>query len=280
MNHLPFSLLLAVAFLAAPCNGHSQNFYIAARAGLAIPAFSSDLPVNGYPYTTYAVPAREDIPVKRIGNASHGAGALTSLTVGYWFRKNLGVCIGLDAVLKPQRYTVQTGFGANGEQLVTEQTARKPVFLTAALTLRDEQILKYVVLKAGIVLPLTNKIVTENRSPEGVSYPVRSRSVMQTRFGIGLLGSVNGEFPVTKRLMATAGVTLTALSLWAKESHNEQMIINGTDLTEELSESQKHVVYEKNYNPDAIYGPDQSVYPSYQIPFGSLAFSAGLMIRL
>jgi len=269
-------LSVAILFLLS-FPGTAQRLYVRTSLGYAIPSFNSDLTINGYPYS----PANPNAgggaatQVLQKSRASHGSGFTTSIEAGFWFNKHMSVNLGFTSILKPTVYAGEANFGFAGEQISISQRAKGTNFISITLGLRDEAFMKYAYVNAGVILPVTNKIVTESQSIEGAAYNISSRTVMTTNFGVGLLGSIGIDYPVSKTIAVSAGISLTALSLWAKESEIQSITRDGENIMQDIPKQNKRISYVKDYQPTTSPG-NQTTLPSYQIPFSSFSFRVGL----
>jgi hypothetical protein len=259
----------------------AQKLYIRAVVGYAMPSLNASLVVNGYPYTAqqpgnFLAPAAMNVSEN---HASHGAGVLADVHAGYWFRKNIGVDVGLSYMLKPKHYTVQGGFGLGGAWLDITQYASHPLFASLSLALRDDRLLRHFYINAGALLPLSNKIITESR-PSNSSDTIQtySRTLTKTGFDVGLHATVGYDYPLTKRIAITACLSLNALSAWTKSSRIQAYTIDGSDYLYQIPEEKRQIQYQKNYGVGS--NTSSNVLPAYQVSFSSLSFMIGVSVGL
>jgi hypothetical protein len=273
--------LFAFVLCLSAFQAHAQKLYVRVVAGYSIPSLNSALVINGYPYTSQPPTNRLAPAAMNVskGHASHGAGVLADLHAGYWFQKNIGVDVGLSYIFGPKHYTARGGFGFDRSWLDITQYASHPLFGSLSLALRDDRLLKHFYVNAGILLPLSNKIITESRpSSSNDTIQTYSHTVTKTDFSIGLHGTVGYDYPLTRRIAITACVSLNALSAWAKSSELEAFTINGDDYIEQIPEENRKTEYQRNY--DVQHSTNGTILPAYQLSFSSLSFKIGVSVGL
>ncbi len=270
--------LLILYLLIGTTTSSAQKLYVRTNLSYALPAFSPPLKINGYPYTSYPTPdpARQVLHRK---NASHGAGWTGELHAGYFFNNSIGINLGWHRQIQRVVYKEQATFGIQGQQLDIRQYAMNAQFLSISIALKDPEYLKYIFIHGGAILPVRSSVITESQTSPGTPGPESfSSGIMSMYFGIGLHGAIGIDYPLTKNLCVSAGISAISLSLWTKEKKMESYTINSEDRLNLIDSKYQIINYQKNY-AQAPGSGGSDIFPSYQVPFSNLGFRIGLLIK-
>jgi hypothetical protein len=264
----------------------AQQFYVRAAAGYAVPILQIPVIINGTPYNGQTSSSSTQAFSEKISieKASLGAGIQGSLHAGCWFTKNFGADVGLEMSLLPRKYKGIRPYGLNTgngrADLELTEYAKGLKLATIGLALRQKAAMDGFFVNAGFVLPVTTKVIIESESVPATGEPnTYTKSELHLRYGVGVYGTLGYNYKITKHLAVMGNISVTALSLWAKESHLRAYTVNGEDRSADILPEWREISYEKNYLAQTTNATDpdgRRILPSYLVPFSNLSFKLGL----
>lgn len=222
--------------------------------------------------------------------ASLGAGPTATLAPGYMFSPNLGLELGVTAVVAPREYQhtfIGEFFGGAGGATplsytsTTTTQARTPICLLPALVVTAGESALQVYVRAGMAIALNKKvqsrITTTGSSLSGAAYSFMSTSELTLRTGVGLTGGLGVRYRISKLLGVWLEASAISLTRHAAQREMVEAVENGVDLTQDMTTSQRFVNYVEEGSIQIPADRDKpSEAPTFSLPFGGAGGQAGL----
>ena len=212
---------------------------------------------------------------------SFGTGLYADFAAGYMINRNIGVELGVHAILAPTTYTYK-GFVPQynySRSFVREMQADLPVYLIPAVVLTTGDKLQFYG-RAGLVLPLSNKL-TVNETQAGYSSPFQTTDVITTEiknhFSIGFRGAGGMAYVLNKHLSVWGEISAISRNAYIKRSEITAYTQDGQDALPVFTTNQK--VTEYDFETESEYpmpAAEPNKAPTFSLPFGTVGLAFGV----
>lgn len=122
-----------------------------------------------------------------------------------------------------------------------------------------------------------NRMIQASKSEEIVNYDA-IKLIIYGGWNVGAFAFGKIIFPFGERLSCFGEISMVQMSMETKSGEVTEYILNGTDLTSQLSEEFRVVKFSRT-TVDQTNNPDNSTNPAQRYPFSSLNFGLGLSYR-
>jgi len=226
----------------------------------------------------------EKVSLKKV---SFGAGTHLDVAIGRMFTENIGLELAVSYMIAPKQYAISFSEISQDYSDTYDQTLspQRRFIIMPSLVLQAPVGNLKVYSRLGAAVPSGTGIeIKQNgrRDPAGVGtiYDYKSTSEMKTKFGFGAQGALGLMIPMDPWYIWVEA-NMISMNTWAKSSSMKSFTVNGTDVMDQLTVSER----ETNYSNDVTVNADDPDYepskmPTFAIPYSSIGFSAGLRFRL
>ncbi len=277
--------LLAAAFFALPGVLCAQGFYLKGGVGYALPVAGQTLDGGGMPYAgSISQVTNTNVSLQySVKKVSFASGGQLSLGAGYMFNANLGVELNASVGVALRKF--ESTYNREDQTINTyakhkyTQYASAPVILSPSAVIQVQQNSLTLYARGGVALPVSNKLiftadVQESYDPSQAARTGRVTSEIKTRFGLGFSGAMGVRYPIADNIELWGEAAFLSLSLYTKEEHVTEYMVNGQNVLSYLSPTDLHHTYDMDGNSNDITTSTQS--PAYSVPFSNVALNLGI----
>lgn len=273
-------ILLSVCLVTFGCAAiNAQELSFRLGLGYAFPTASQTLDASGLPYSgnvTYSSANTGDKQSIGMKKASFGSGLKVAGGVQYMFTKNIGAAVDINIGVVNPKYVLQTTNDVSVQKNeVSDNTytryAKAPVLLTPSFVLQSGGDILNVYTRAGIVLPLSVQIISEEHDnyQNVAGDEEQLNKTIKTQFNLGFSGAIGVSYRTSENFSLWAEGNLVSLSIYPKEAEITLHTYNGAATAAQPPTGSK-IPYVTNGTPSNDYNNT-----SFSIPFSSIGFMVG-----
>ena len=218
------TVYLLFALLTISSSAFAQGFYFRGGLGYDFSMSGETSDGNGTPLSG-SVKNGSYTQTYSINRVSFGTGLQANVAVGYMFTRNVGIDLGLEAILAPKSYSFSidsVNYGGVESSLTYTQKANNPVFLVPALVMQTDNEKWNIYSRVGIVLPLSTAMtqdqIIQNLPGTGALTTDDFTFKMTNSFSVGFSGTVGVKCSITDRLKVFGEFNFFSLSVLTKTS--------------------------------------------------------------
>jgi hypothetical protein len=279
-------LLLLMPMIILSASVFAQGIYLRAGGGYGLPAATTKLgeqylhaEVNdGVNYSnTYS---------NEIVSGSYGSGANFSISAGYEFNRNFLFDLNVQYLVGKKYETsdiyTYLGNSYSGTDSQISTTSSRGLFFNPALvfSVGFGKGAPYGRIGAVIASP---KIISD----ESTYYDLDGTSTRDLRWeysnglALGYQIGVGFNWKLTEKLDFYTEAGFISMTYYAKDGEMTKNIQDGIDVLDQLSVSQKQIVFKKKYDPNLAYDPSQPLTSGRQAsPMSSVSLQVGIRFLL
>lgn len=216
---------------------------------------------------------------------SLGEGLSGVIAGGYKFTRTIALELGIGVGIAPKKQTSNTIYESGyGQRTTVEQYARIPVYLMPAVVISSGNNWLEPYARAGLMVPVAGKMIADETSqypgPTGSSDLFFARTEIKLRTGVGLQGALGLKYHINNKTSLWLEAAGVSQHLYLKHSELTQATLNGENVLDGYTTSERIVNYEFNYTQTS---PEPTNLPSTQaavpVSFSNIGVNFGIALQ-
>ncbi|MES2701163.1 MAG: outer membrane beta-barrel protein [Bacteroidota bacterium] len=274
--------VLLISVLSVLINtAYSQEFYLRAGVGYALPHAGQSIAGNEWPYNGTV----SNSVNYNIQGASFAAGLQAHVGAGYLFTDHIGIQLDATFGLANTVFTFRNNnvlvYYTSGSAVLSNVTidheASFPLNLLPSLVLQTGGDKCNVYSRMGLAVPLNSKVdmsrTIANVPGTGALTVTTEKWEMKHRFSLGFTAAAGVEYKIGDDMSIWGELSLLSMSAFIKESNLKSYVYNGRVISPSQLSGVTSIKYGTNITLDTN---DFSRQPAYTQPFSNVSFNAGI----